>query len=198
MGVEYTCCEAEFFIHIAVIVLLVLFAGLMSGLTLGLMSSASSISKSSCPQPRRSRSPRQVWNSKGPDTRYGGRVTLPISSTASFSAWVAILVSVTLILLFGEAWLAIEQLFPSRSCFGLDCFLCISHSKEERAVRELNLQLGHMLSEWRAREARRELGRDEEGQPEPLLVGIADWEIRARGAGAVRDEAEPWGCGVEY
>lgn len=38
MGVEYTCCEAEFFIHIAVIVLLVLFAGLMSGLTLGLMS----------------------------------------------------------------------------------------------------------------------------------------------------------------
>lgn len=38
MAVEYRCCEAEFFIHILIIVGLVLFAGLMSGLTLGLMS----------------------------------------------------------------------------------------------------------------------------------------------------------------
>ena len=38
MAVEYECCESNFFIHILVIVLLVLFAGLMSGLTLGLMS----------------------------------------------------------------------------------------------------------------------------------------------------------------
>lgn len=38
MAVEYTCCETNFFVHIAVIVLLVIFAGLMSGLTLGLMS----------------------------------------------------------------------------------------------------------------------------------------------------------------
>lgn len=38
MAVEYTCCETGFFIHIVIIVLLVLFAGLMSGLTLGLMS----------------------------------------------------------------------------------------------------------------------------------------------------------------
>jgi len=38
MAVEYECCGTSFFIHIAVIVLLVLFAGLMSGLTLGLMS----------------------------------------------------------------------------------------------------------------------------------------------------------------
>lgn len=35
---EYKCCEGGFFIRIAVIVFLVLFAGLMSGLTLGLMS----------------------------------------------------------------------------------------------------------------------------------------------------------------
>lgn len=35
---EYPCCGSEFFIHIVVIILLVLFAGLMSGLTLGLMS----------------------------------------------------------------------------------------------------------------------------------------------------------------
>ncbi|XP_050148101.1 DUF21 domain-containing protein At2g14520-like isoform X2 [Malus sylvestris] len=38
MAVEYECCTSGFFIHIVVIVLLVLFAGLMSGLTLGLMS----------------------------------------------------------------------------------------------------------------------------------------------------------------
>jgi metal transporter CNNM len=38
MAVEYTCCESEFFVHILIIVLLVVFAGLMSGLTLGLMS----------------------------------------------------------------------------------------------------------------------------------------------------------------
>lgn len=38
MAVEYECCDSNFFIHILVIVLLVLFAGLMSGLTLGLMS----------------------------------------------------------------------------------------------------------------------------------------------------------------
>ena len=38
MAVEYECCGTNFFIHIFVIVLLVLFAGLMSGLTLGLMS----------------------------------------------------------------------------------------------------------------------------------------------------------------
>lgn len=38
MTVEYTCCSTGFFLHIGVIVFLVLFAGLMSGLTLGLMS----------------------------------------------------------------------------------------------------------------------------------------------------------------
>ncbi|KAI7992357.1 DUF21 domain-containing protein [Camellia lanceoleosa] len=38
MVVEYKCCGSEFFIHILIIGFLVLFAGLMSGLTLGLMS----------------------------------------------------------------------------------------------------------------------------------------------------------------
>ena len=38
MAVEYVCCTSGFFIHILVVVLLVLFAGMMSGLTLGLMS----------------------------------------------------------------------------------------------------------------------------------------------------------------
>lgn len=38
MAVEYHCCSAAFFEHIVIIIVLVLFAGLMSGLTLGLMS----------------------------------------------------------------------------------------------------------------------------------------------------------------
>ncbi|KNA25247.1 hypothetical protein SOVF_008270 [Spinacia oleracea] len=38
MAVEYSCCGSQFFIRIAICIILVLFAGLMSGLTLGLMS----------------------------------------------------------------------------------------------------------------------------------------------------------------
>jgi metal transporter CNNM len=38
MAVHYECCESNFFIHILIIVFLVVFAGMMSGLTLGLMS----------------------------------------------------------------------------------------------------------------------------------------------------------------
>ncbi|EXC25932.1 hypothetical protein L484_000670 [Morus notabilis] len=38
MAIEYSCCETGFFIRIVIIIALVLFAGLMSGLTLGLMS----------------------------------------------------------------------------------------------------------------------------------------------------------------
>lgn len=35
---QYRCCGTDFFVRIAIITLLVLFSGLMSGLTLGLMS----------------------------------------------------------------------------------------------------------------------------------------------------------------
>lgn len=38
MAKHYSCCETNFFIHILIVALLVVFAGLMSGLTLGLMS----------------------------------------------------------------------------------------------------------------------------------------------------------------
>ncbi|KAM1077982.1 hypothetical protein ACFX19_025704 [Malus domestica] len=38
MAMEYECCTSGFFIHTVVIVLLVLFVGLMSGLTLGFIS----------------------------------------------------------------------------------------------------------------------------------------------------------------
>lgn len=57
MAVEYRCCETEFFIRIMIIVLLVVFAGLMSGLTLGLMSLSlvdlEVLAKSGTPQDRK-------------------------------------------------------------------------------------------------------------------------------------------------
>lgn len=57
MAVEYRCCEAKFFLNIGVIVLLVIFAGLMSGLTLGLMSLSlvdlEVLAKSGTPQDRK-------------------------------------------------------------------------------------------------------------------------------------------------
>lgn len=57
MAVEYKCCETEFFIRIVIIVLLVVFAGLMSGLTLGLMSLSlvdlEVLAKSGTPQDRK-------------------------------------------------------------------------------------------------------------------------------------------------
>ncbi|KAK4424281.1 DUF21 domain-containing protein [Sesamum alatum] len=113
MAVEYSCCEAEFFIHIAVIVFLVTFAGLMSGLTLGLMSLSlvdlEVLAKSGTPK----------------DKQYAAKIlpvvknqhlllctllicnaaameALPIFLDALVTAWGAILISVTLILLFGE------------------------------------------------------------------------------------------------
>ena len=56
MGVEYTCCDMEFYKRILIIVLLVMFAGLMSGLTLGLMSLSlvdlEVLAKSGTPQDR--------------------------------------------------------------------------------------------------------------------------------------------------
>ncbi|KAL6513122.1 DUF21 domain-containing protein [Orobanche gracilis] len=113
MAVEYTCCEAQFFIHIAVIVFLVSFAGLMSGLTLGLMSL--------------SLVDLEVLAKSGTlkDKQYAAKIlpvvknqhlllctllicnaaameALPIFLDSLVVAWGAILISVTLILLFGE------------------------------------------------------------------------------------------------
>ncbi|XP_047315172.1 DUF21 domain-containing protein At2g14520-like [Impatiens glandulifera] len=113
MTAEYQCCETQFFINIAVIVFLVLFAGLMSGLTLGLMSMSlvdlEVLAKSGTPS----------------DRKYAAKIlpvvknqhlllctllicnaaameTLPIFLDSLTSAYGAILISVTLILLFGE------------------------------------------------------------------------------------------------
>lgn len=113
MAVEYQCCETHFFINIAVIVFLVIFAGMMSGLTLGLMSMSlvdlEVLAKSGTPK----------------DRKYAEKIlpvvrnqhlllctllicnaaameALPIFLDSLITAWGAILISVTLILLFGE------------------------------------------------------------------------------------------------
>ncbi|CAI0401169.1 unnamed protein product [Linum tenue] len=113
MAVEHTCCGTEFFLQIVIIVLLVLFAGLMSGLTLGLMSMSlvdlEVVAKSGKPK----------------DRKYAERIlpvvrnqhlilctllicnaaameALPIFLDKLVSALGAVLISVTLLLLFGE------------------------------------------------------------------------------------------------
>ncbi|XP_056696940.1 DUF21 domain-containing protein At2g14520 [Spinacia oleracea] len=113
MAVEYSCCGSQFFIRIAICIILVLFAGLMSGLTLGLMSLSlvelEVLAKSGTPE----------------DRKYAAKIlpvvrkqhlllctllicnaaameALPIFLDSLITAWGAVLLSVTLILLFGE------------------------------------------------------------------------------------------------
>ncbi|XP_019055319.1 PREDICTED: DUF21 domain-containing protein At2g14520 isoform X2 [Nelumbo nucifera] len=113
MAAEYQCCETGFFVHILVILLLVLFAGLMSGLTLGLMSMSlvdlEVLAKSGTPKDRKHAAKilpvvkKQhlllctllIYNAAAMEA-------LPIFLDGLVSAWGAILISVTLILLFGE------------------------------------------------------------------------------------------------
>ncbi|KAK0604648.1 hypothetical protein LWI29_017820 [Acer saccharum] len=113
MAVEYRCCEMGFFIRITLVVFLVLFAGLMSGLTLGLMSMSlvdlEVLAKSGTPNDRKHASKilpvvrRQhlllctllLCNAAAMET-------LPIFLDGLVTAWGAILISVTLILLVGE------------------------------------------------------------------------------------------------
>ncbi|XP_047321355.1 DUF21 domain-containing protein At2g14520-like [Impatiens glandulifera] len=113
MAVEYRCCEPHFFINIMIAVLLVLFAGMMSGLTLGLMSMSlvdlEVLAKSGTPKDRIHAAKilpvvrRQhlllctllICNAASMEA-------LPIFLDSLVTAWGAILISVTLILLFGE------------------------------------------------------------------------------------------------
>ncbi|PIN17665.1 putative membrane protein [Handroanthus impetiginosus] len=113
MAVEYSCCEAGFFIHIAVVVFLVAFAGLMSGLTLGLMSLSlvdlEVLAKSGTPKDKQHAAKilpvvknqhlllctLLIYNAAAMEA-------LPIFLDGLVTAWGAILISVTLILLFGE------------------------------------------------------------------------------------------------
>ncbi|CAN0920974.1 DUF21 domain-containing protein At2g14520 [Linum grandiflorum] len=122
MAVEYRCCDTGFFLQIVIIVLLVVFAGLMSGLTLGLMSMSlvdlEVVAKSGKPK----------------DRKYAERIlpvvrnqhlmlctllicnaaameALPIFLDKLVTALGAVLISVTLLLLFGEI---LPQAFCSR------------------------------------------------------------------------------------
>jgi metal transporter CNNM len=113
MAVEHECCGLQFWIYIAIVVVLVLLAGSMSGLTLGLMSLSlmdlEVLSKSGRPK----------------DRKYAAKImpvvknqhlllctllicnalameALPIFLDSLVTAWGAVLISVTLILMFGE------------------------------------------------------------------------------------------------
>ncbi|XP_022727041.1 DUF21 domain-containing protein At2g14520-like [Durio zibethinus] len=113
MAVEYRCCETDFFIHIVIIVSLVMFAGLMSGLTLGLMSLSlvdlEVIAKSGTPKDRKHAAKILPVVQKQHlllctllICNAAAMEALPIFLDGLVSAGGAILISVTLILLFGE------------------------------------------------------------------------------------------------
>ncbi|XP_019071568.1 DUF21 domain-containing protein At2g14520-like [Solanum lycopersicum] len=113
MGVEYTCCESEFFNHIVIIVFLVIFAGMMSGLTLGLMSLSlvdlEVLAKSGTPSDRKNAAKilpvvqnQHLLLCTLLICNAAAMEALPIFLDSLISAWGAILISVTLILLFGE------------------------------------------------------------------------------------------------
>ncbi|CAN1272278.1 DUF21 domain-containing protein At2g14520 [Linum perenne] len=113
MAVEYSCCGSDFFIHIVIIVLLVLFAGMMSGLTLGLMSMSlvdlEVLAKSGSPHHRKHAEKilpvvrnQHLLLCTLLICNAAAMETLPIFLDGLVTAWGAILISVTLILLFGE------------------------------------------------------------------------------------------------
>ncbi|KAL3639185.1 hypothetical protein CASFOL_017092 [Castilleja foliolosa] len=113
MADDIPCCESEFFLFVAAVVGLVVFAGLMAGLTLGLMSlglvDLEVLSKSGRPQDR-------IYASKILPVVKNQHLllctllignslameSLPIFLDKLVPPWAAILVSVTLILMFGE------------------------------------------------------------------------------------------------
>lgn len=74
MAGHYQCCEPRFFVQVGIIVLLVLFAGMMSGLTLGLMSL--------------SQVELEVTAASGPphERKYASIIPLPITTFLSFTS----------------------------------------------------------------------------------------------------------------
>ncbi|TKY71567.1 DUF21 domain-containing protein [Spatholobus suberectus] len=113
MAVEYQCCETQFFIRLLIIVLLVVFAGLMSGLTLGLMSLSlvdlEVLAKSGTPQDRKHAAKilpvvrnQHLLLCTLLICNAAAMEALPIFLDSLLVAWGAVLISVTLILLFGE------------------------------------------------------------------------------------------------
>ncbi|KAF2296480.1 hypothetical protein GH714_040436 [Hevea brasiliensis] len=113
MAVEYKCCETDFFIQILIIVLLVIFAGSMSGLTLGLMSMSivdlEVLAQSGTPKDRKHAAKilpvvknQHLLLCTLLICNAAAMEALPIFLDSLVTAWGAILISVTLILLFGE------------------------------------------------------------------------------------------------
>uniref|UniRef100_A0A803M060 CNNM transmembrane domain-containing protein n=1 Tax=Chenopodium quinoa TaxID=63459 RepID=A0A803M060_CHEQI len=110
---DVPCCETMFWVYLIICVALVCFAGLMSGLTLGLMSLSlvdlEVLSKSGQPKDRRNAEKilplvknqhlllctLLIYNAMAMEA-------LPIFLDALLPAWASILISVTLILAFGE------------------------------------------------------------------------------------------------
>ncbi|XP_044470306.1 DUF21 domain-containing protein At2g14520-like isoform X2 [Mangifera indica] len=113
MALEYRCCDTGFFIGILVASMLVVFAGLMSGLTLGLMSMSlvdlEVLAKSGTPTDRQHASKilpvvrkQHLLLCTLLICNAAAMEALPIFLDSLVTAWGAILISVTLILLFGE------------------------------------------------------------------------------------------------
>ncbi|KAJ9537969.1 hypothetical protein OSB04_030702 [Centaurea solstitialis] len=127
MAVQYKCCETGFFVHIGIVAFLVLFAGLMSGLTLGLMSMSlvdlEVLAKSGTPKDRKYAGHSYITTTNSLSLaekvlpvvkrqhlllctlllcNAAAMEALPIFLDGVVSALGAILISVTLILLFGE------------------------------------------------------------------------------------------------
>ncbi|KAL4318959.1 hypothetical protein GQ457_18G019580 [Hibiscus cannabinus] len=113
MAVELKCCETDFFVYLVIIVLLVIFAGMMSGLTLGLMSLSlvdlEVLAKSGTPADRRHAAKilpvvenQHLLLCTLLICNAAAMEALPIFLDSLVTAWGAILISVTLILLFGE------------------------------------------------------------------------------------------------
>ncbi|GLT44245.1 hypothetical protein SLA2020_181540 [Shorea laevis] len=113
MAVEYECCGTAFLIRIVVVIALVLFAGLMSGLTLGLMSMSlvdlEVLAKSGTPSDQKHAAKilpvvrkQHLLLCTLLICNAAAMEALPIFLDSLVTAWGAILISVTLILLFGE------------------------------------------------------------------------------------------------
>ncbi|KAM3697410.1 hypothetical protein ACJW31_06G110100 [Castanea mollissima] len=113
MAVEYSCCETAFIIRKILITLLALFAGLMSGLTLGLMSMSlvelEVLVKSVTPSDRKHVAKilpvvrrQQLLLCTLLICNAVAMETLPILLDSLVTASGAIVISVTLVLLFGE------------------------------------------------------------------------------------------------
>lgn len=113
MAAHHTCCGMDFFLYIGIVAFLVVFAGCMSGLTLGLMSLSlvdlEVLEKSGTPKDRKHAAKilpvvknQHLLLCTLLICNAAAMEALPIFLDGLVSAWGAILISVTLILLFGE------------------------------------------------------------------------------------------------